>query len=191
MNKPRVIRDELLIDKKGGIYCFMPFDNIDEDKKAVFKIGITMGDFNDRVEGYHSYYPNGVYMIAFLIEPKPDSHTQGHNPIFKKKTYYTQIEKYIFQKLVDEGAYRIHSTTRVRNKNAKNQGATEWFYTDNKTIIKVFKEAHKEYNGELQTFQLEGRKINKKVFDINKHFEHLKETMKPHYVGNIFYALED
>ena len=72
MNKPRVIRDELLIDKKGGVYAFMPFDNIDGDKKAVFKIGITMGDFNERVESYHSYFPNGVYMIAFLIEPKPD-----------------------------------------------------------------------------------------------------------------------
>lgn len=61
--KVTILNDELKI-KGGGLYCYMPFEKLDKHKKAVFKIGLAI-DFNSRTEIYHTYYPNGVYMVAF------------------------------------------------------------------------------------------------------------------------------
>jgi hypothetical protein len=64
MTKYTVIRDELKLTG-GGLYCFMPFAKLDRHKKAVFKIGLAL-DLSNRTENYHTYFPNGVYMVAFL-----------------------------------------------------------------------------------------------------------------------------
>ena len=52
---------------KGGCYCFMPYESLDARKNAIFKIGMTL-DFDKRADQYHTYFPNGVYNVAFLSE---------------------------------------------------------------------------------------------------------------------------
>ena len=44
--KLSVVGDELKL-KKGGLYCYMPFENVDANHKAVFKIGLAI-DFEKR-----------------------------------------------------------------------------------------------------------------------------------------------
>ena len=62
--KYTVIRDELKI-KGGGLYCFLPYANLDKFHKSIFKVGLA-DNFNKRNEQYSTYFPLGVYFVAFL-----------------------------------------------------------------------------------------------------------------------------
>jgi hypothetical protein len=46
----------------------MPYETLDMKNNAIFKIGMTL-NFKNRVEEYHTYFPNGVYHIAYLADP--------------------------------------------------------------------------------------------------------------------------
>ena len=52
--KYTIIRDELNL-KGGGLYCYLPFGNLDKHHKAIFKVGLAM-NFNSRTEQYHTYF---------------------------------------------------------------------------------------------------------------------------------------
>jgi hypothetical protein len=175
--KHTVLRDELMI-KGGGVYCFLPFDNIDKFGNAVFKIGVAI-DFNSRTEQYHTYYPLGVYFVAFLKEPRTPIHLRGKKQITTKEQYL-KIEKYVLEYLVDHGGENIKSTTRTRELNEKLEGKTEWVYAGEKLIHKAFVEAQKNYGGEVMLYSLKG--INKKAVN--------KEKIIPNYEGKIIYKLE-
>ena len=64
--KYTVANNELNLGGKNGLYCFLPYERLDDEKKAIFKCGMTTQDFVDRLENYHSYHPMGVYMCFFL-----------------------------------------------------------------------------------------------------------------------------
>jgi len=65
--KYTIVYDEL--QKRGKeFYCFLPYSNLDKHHKSILKIGMTL-DFGSRIEQYLTYFPNGVYMFAFLEEP--------------------------------------------------------------------------------------------------------------------------
>ena len=53
-------------DGERGIYCFYPFDRLDEFGKGCFKIGVTTASFQQRLQSYMTYFPNGVYKIAYI-----------------------------------------------------------------------------------------------------------------------------
>ena len=123
-----------------GIYCFYPFDSaLDKYHKGVFKIGMTL-NLHDRTYGYHTYFPEGVFIVGKLETP-----TIGR-PKDKKdfKKYITSVETFIFKEVVAGGAHRITMDTRSRG------GKTEWFYTDEKTIDNAFKKAKKKFGGKLE-----------------------------------------
>jgi hypothetical protein len=163
--KYSVMRDELHIDEsKKGIYCFLPWERVNKDDKAFFKVGLS-GNLNRRVEDYHTYFPLGVYMCAFLEEP-----TKNRTAKETDRQYLEKIEKYIFDKAEDEGANVLYTSTRVKNK-----GRTEWLYSDLETILECFKMAHDRYGGKFHAYNIDH--INN---DAKQH-----EKLKPLYKAEI------
>jgi hypothetical protein len=185
-----VIRDELNI-KGGGVYCFFPFEKLDKNKKGIFKVGMT-NDFNKRVDGgYHTYFPLGVYLEAFLIEPPLPRVTRANvkNRLVKdrKDDHFKIIEKFIFERLVHNGGKQIFASTRSQNAGDDGKGSTEWFYASEEQIHESFRDAEEKFGGELRLFNLSGLDPNTgKFVDINdKAKQHEKD--KPNYVGQIVF----
>ena len=110
--KYTIVRDELNL-KGGGLYCYLPFGNLDKHHKAIFKVGLAM-NFNGRTEQYHTYFPLGVYMIAFLEEPRIPIKTRSKNEVSKKEQYI-KIENFIMDYLTKEGATRIIQQPEHKN----------------------------------------------------------------------------
>jgi|LauGreDrversion4_2_1035121.scaffolds.fasta_scaffold2766330_1 hypothetical protein len=92
--KKNVIVDELGV-RGGGCYCIMPYERLDNTGKCIFKIGMTAGSFQNRIETYHSYYPLGVYLVCFLKSPP----VKGSG-FRKKTTLYLHIERWIMERHV-------------------------------------------------------------------------------------------
>ena len=196
--KLNVVGDELNI-KGGGIYCFLPFLRIDKNKKAVFKIGLAK-NFQKRIDTYHTYFPNGMYMVAFLEDPPIPKLTRSNQTkiyIEETNTYkypdaklsqFLKIEKFILKYLDTNGGKRIHSTSRVRNQNEQRQGETEWIYTNDQTIHEAFTEAQKKFGGKTHLYYLEGfdPDTNKIIDSINSKAKE-KEDTRPNYTGKIIY----
>lgn len=139
---------DLLNIKGDGIYCIYPFSELDSKYKGAFKIGIaTGGSYYHRLEGsYHTYFPMGFYYKSFLENPIKLQYKKT------KLEYYIEIEKYIFDNIVGE---KIISDARsVKN------GRTEWIYTGQMDIERVFQKAYRKYGGNLKSYHL-----NKKSFD--------------------------
>lgn len=172
--KQNVITDELNI-KGAGMYALLPYEKLDEYDKAVFKIGMTTQSFQSRIEQYHSYYPLGVYMVCFLKNPP----VKGSG-FRKKSTLYPHIERWIMDKLKSiHGVHQIHSTARARHLNVNKEGETEFFYSTESHIKKVFELAQQKFGGELISFDLD---------EINDNYEkNLKAKRK--YIAEIVYNL--
>jgi hypothetical protein len=196
--KVTVIRDELQL-KGGGLYCYMPFERLDKDKKAVFKIGMAI-DFNKRTEGYHTYFPEGVYMVAFLQNPPvPRDLLRSYTKEKKakldkgkgsmKKIHYLNIEKFVLNYVDTHGGKRIHSTTRMKNLNEENKGETEWTYTSDDVVHEAFDEAHKKYGGTLHSYYLEGVDSDTNQFTSINQIATEKERSKKSYVGKIIFQI--
>jgi len=162
MSKYRVIYDlpDFPIKKdEGGLYSILPFERLDKDKKAVFKVGLA-DSFDKRFEGYHTDFPLGFYYKNLLASPKKgirefQTDTRGlklsqdakrNLRTNDRKRYYRKIETAIFKDIEKHGGDRVKSTTRIRNAD-ENGGDTEWFYTDEKTLDDAFKNAYKIYGG--------------------------------------------
>jgi hypothetical protein len=162
MSKYRVIYDlpDFPIKKdEGGLYSILPFERLDKDKKAVFKVGLA-DSFDKRFEGYHTDFPLEFYYKNLLASPKKgirefQTDTRGlklsqdakrNLRTNDRKRYYRKIETAIFKDIEDHGGDRVKSTTRIRNAD-ENGGDTEWFYTDEKTLDDAFKNAYKIYGG--------------------------------------------
>ena len=126
----------------NGIYCFYPFDLLDSKKKGCFKIGLTTTEFDKRIRSYHTYLPQGMFYVAFLKNPE----NKTDLPITQ---FYRKIEKEIFDKVKELGAEVIEMPTRK-----KNNGETEWFYTDEKTIETAFDFAYKKYKGRYTKLEI-------------------------------------
>lgn len=178
MTKYTVIKDELKLSG-GGLYCFMPFEKLDKHKKAVFKIGLASGDLSKRTENYHTYYPLGVYMVAFLNQIPTRKYLRSMKKDMTAKELYLEIEKFIFDAVIKNGGKRLHSTTRVKNKNDKLEGQTEWVYCSENDIHNAFLEAQLKFGGNLNNFYLDG--INDTAKQSEKH--------NPKYKGEIIFFL--
>ena len=62
--------DELFVKYKNGLYRSLPIEKLHNNKKAVFKVGMTTQDLSSRIENYHSFFPMGVYIVFFLSYPR-------------------------------------------------------------------------------------------------------------------------
>jgi hypothetical protein len=174
--KSTVIHDELGI-KGSGLYAYMPFYNLDKNDNAVFKVGMTTTSFKSRTEQYHTYFPMGVYTIAFLEDP-PVPQTEGDKET-TKRTHYKKIERFIFDELIRLGAKQIHTTSRIRRLNAANEGETEWFYTSDKIIHRAFQKAKDEYGGRTEFGEVSQKDV-KEARDLVKGHDH-------HFTGKLLF----
>ena len=203
--KMKVAVDILNLKGKGGCYCFMPYENIDDNDKALFKIGMTL-DFSSRLDEYHTYFPEGVYHVAFLIDPKVEIWDNDkieewkNNAKLKKFTKkdvmkamitqkYKEIEKFLFTHVSENDGRRLYSTVNVRNPDpTTKKGATEWFYTDVGLIHEAFTNAEKEYGGEKLLYYFNGLDpdTGELVESINDMAERRKKSF-PNYSGNVLF----
>ena len=136
-----------------GIYCIYPFSGFDSNNKGIFKIGITSKKFHERLDShYHTYFPAGFYYCCFLQQPeKPED---DERTLLK---FYGEIEQYIFT--------NIKNSTRVSCEARQNR-KSEWFYTNQTEIFKVFGLARKKYLGKLKKY-----KITNQVFELENNKE--------------------
>jgi hypothetical protein len=172
--KLNVIGDEL--NHKGhGMYCIYPFENLDKNGKGAFKIGMTVNSFQKRIDQYHTYFPQGVYIIAILENPPLNTKLlRSKKKIDSLKSLYLRIEAFIIKNIIDKGGILIYSTARVLKKNEFNEGRTEYIYTDDLTIHEVFLQARKRFGGELDIFttnEIKKDKIKKPLFIGNVSFK--------------------
>ena len=117
--KINVVADELG-HKGNGIYCVYPFTNLDKDGKGCYKIGMTTESYKKRIDSYHTYFPQGVYLVAFLEKPPINTRLlRGTEKEETIKKLYLKIEKFIIQYILDAGGRRIYSTARVQKVNEK------------------------------------------------------------------------
>lgn len=172
--KYSVFRDELDIKHpNGGIYCFMAFEYLDKNKKAVFKIGQTTRPLEKRGDNYHTYFPMGVTTIANLENPTDGLEDKTNADTRKKR--YEQIEKFIINDIIEKGGYQIISTAKSTNR-----GKTEWVYTDIDSIYDAFTKAKAKYGGTLKKFDL----------DDEEYVEFRKKKLRDkHYMAKIIYPL--
>jgi hypothetical protein len=160
MVKRRETQLETLGIKGSGVYCIYPFSSFDKHDKGCFKIGVATNSFDQRLENvYHTYFPMGFYYKCLLEFPREE----------KDSKYMNEIERFLLLKLEnDNDAHCITSDART-NKD----GATEWVYTSQKTIEKVFKQAKVKFGGELRNYDL----TKESMMEENK--------SKPLFIGKI------
>jgi hypothetical protein len=170
--KYTVIGDELKhTHSHGSVYCIMAYDYLDAKNKSVFKISMTTTKLPKRVEQYHTYFPNGITLVAVIENPTRS--LDGRTKAPKRKTHYEKIEESIMGDIVKMGGFRINATTRVRK-----EGDTEWVYTDLNTIHKAFQNAHTTYGGDFTPYNLN---------DFNKEMNIAKK--KKHFMGQYIFPL--
>ena len=134
--------DLLKLPSTNGIYCVYPFSKLDNQGKGCFKIGVTATSFNDRFSHYFTCLPMGIYYVIFLLNPEKERNNR------ENRAYYYAIEKEIATWLTEAGAKQVTSQTGVT-------GTSEWYYTDTKTIQKVFRKAKTKFGGRCEPFDLD------------------------------------
>jgi hypothetical protein len=167
VKKYNVCHDELFLKGKNGLYCLLPFERLDENKKAVFKVGMTSQDLATRIEQYHTYYPLGMYITHYLAYPRLK---KGQD---RKKLYF-DMEKKLIENLKNAGGKMLVYPSRPSKR-------SEWFYTSVKDLKTAFTQVQAEYGGLLHEFHLDG---------INKRFENDMKKTRNLYLGEIIYNLK-
>jgi len=151
-----------------GLYAVTPFDNVDEHNKTVVKIGIAK-DLRNREGGYHTYFIKGLYPYRYLFGFK-----------YYDQNLLSRMERYMWKLMIEYGAERL-----TRNIDYfGNEANTEWFYTNESTITKVFKETQAHFWNDkeptvIQPFNMDPKKINEK--------ERREENSGKNFVGIISY----
>ncbi len=179
MPKYTVLQNELgVAPTSGGLYALYPWETLDKSGRGLFKIGIATRSLRSRLEQYHTYLPEGLFICDLIV--KPDQ-LANH---FKTLTmYYQDIEIKIMQHIIQVGGgQRLYSSTRIKNSDPENslKGETEWVYCTPMAIHKAFEYAHNVNGGELQTYNLN---------QIGKTYQsRLKK--KPNFEAKIVYPLK-
>jgi hypothetical protein len=151
--KHSVLKDELNITGPG-LYAHTPYQKLDKKGRLPYKIGIS-SNIVKRIDQYHTYFPEGVYITAALTNikgkfEKTRSKTAASKPkkVQTPKSLRLEIEKFVIDHIVaNKSAHRLYSTARVNNANEEREGATEWILCTDVQIHEAFHEASDIYNG--------------------------------------------
>lgn len=163
--KYNVCHNELEIKNKSGVYCFYPFEHLDNKNKGVFKVGRTSQDLAKRIENYHSYFPMGVYIVFFLQYPRVK---RGQN----KEELHKEIEKELIENLKNEGGKMLIFPSRPSQK-------SEWFYCSFSQLRKAFLKTQTDNGGVLNEYSLSSLNSSYK--------KNLKNNDK--FIGEIIYKV--
>jgi len=168
--------------KYKGIYCFLPFENIDNKNKTVMKIGNTAVNFQIRLQQYHTYYINGIYVLFFIkIETR-----EGNKYPTNFKQILNYIENYILSKIQDNGAVIL-----VNQQRTYNSGRSEWVYDTLSNVKKAFIQTTKHFKNIYPELIFYDDCINisktKKLFKQEqlKHLKNINNLYTSHYVFDI------
>jgi T5orf172 domain len=165
IKKYNVCHDELFLKGKNGLYCLLPFERLDSNKKAMFKVGMTSQDVASRIENYHTYYPLGLYIVFFLAYPRIK---KGQD----KLTLYRKMEKDLIINLKENGSQMMIFPSRPSKR-------SEWFYCTFLDLQTAFRQVQADYGGVLHEFSLDG---------INKQYDTIMKNKKK-YVGEIVFKI--
>lgn len=113
-----------------GLYCISLKLEYETGKfKYVYKIGCSHSDyFYRRLNAYHNSYPYGFLIISFLF-------------MKNSKQKILEAEKYVHSLLKQ----RVKTT--VRQRKPGEEGTSEWFTDDWKSIKEAFLKAQNKYTG--------------------------------------------
>ena len=160
-----IAHDELFLKGKNGFYCLLPFEKLDNNNKAIFKVGMISQNVATRIENYHTFYPLGLYNCFFLSYPKVNA---GED----KSKLYRKMEKQLIADLKETDAKMMIFPSRPSKR-------SEWFYTDYDDLQTAFRQVQAEYGGILHEFSLDG---------INKQYDTIMKN-KNKYVGEIVFKV--
>lgn len=171
----------VLTDESSGIYCFFPFERFDEHNKGVFKIGNTKQSFQERLQSYHTYFVNGVWIICLLKV----SAKRGEVLPTNFKHILNEIENYVLKEIVKEGGTIIVDKRRVWK-----QGESEWVYTNPNIIKKCFDRTVSHFKPIYKDlmFLVDNSHIKKTIKEVNENFERSmkdKEKYIAEYIFNV------
>lgn len=137
----------------SGIYCFFPFDKLEADNKGVFKIGNTTQTFQQRLQQYHTYFVNGVYVLFFIsVNPK-----KNYSLPDNFKNLLNLMEDYVIKLIKSRGGVII-----IDKRRTWKQGQSEWVYSDLETIQKCFKDTVEEFKKREPTLNIIFDSVNLK-----------------------------
>lgn len=157
---------------EGGLYAIMPYERLNKNNKAIFKLGMSVNMAN-RFETYHTDYPLGFYMKNLLIEPTKQNNYEI------EKNYLKHVESDIMKHVTEHGGKILKTTTRIKNYDKKLQmGETEWVYANEKILDNAFNYANRKYGG---------RKLNASLDHINNEAD--KNKVNATYTGEIHYRI--
>jgi hypothetical protein len=165
IKKYNVAHDELFLKGKNGLYCLLPYERLDNERKAIFKVGRTSQDVASRFENYHTYFPLGLYITFFLAYPRIK---KGQD----KNKLHRDMEKKLIAVLKLTDAKMLLFPSRPSMK-------SEWFYTNYDDLQTAFRQVQVEYGGVLHEFSLD---------NINKQYETIMKNKKK-YVGEIVFKV--
>jgi hypothetical protein len=165
VKKYTVANNELNLKTKNGLYCFLPFERIIKDK-GVFKVGMTTQEYASRIENYHTYFPEGLYLCFFLTPPRSNKDA-NINLIIR------EMETLLLKELKTQGAKQLYFSTR------KNQDKSEWFYASFRELENAFEAVQQAFKGST----LKRYNANK----INKNAQLRLNSSKDKYVGEIVF----
>jgi T5orf172 domain len=131
IKKYNVCHNELFLKGKNGLYCLLPFEKLDLDKKAIFKIGRTSQDVASRIENYHTYYPLGLYIVFFLAYPRIK---KGQD----RDKLHREMEKQLIINLKENRSRMMIFPSRPSKR-------SEWFYTNWISLQTAFRQVQAQY----------------------------------------------
>lgn len=164
VKKYTVANNELNLKSKNGLYCFLPFERI-TNNKAVFKVGMTTQEYASRIENYHTYFPEGLYLCFFLTPPR--SKDENINIIIRK------METQLLKELKTQGAKQLYFSTR------KNRDKSEWFYASFRELENAFRMVQQAFKGSTL------KRYNES--EINGNADKRIDSSKETYVGEIVF----
>ena len=156
-----------------GLYAVTPFDNYDSHNKIIVKIGIAK-DLRSREGGYHTYFIKGLYPFRYLFGFKTYD-----------KNLLSQMERYMWKLMVENGAERLKRNIDYFGNNAQ----TEWFYTDEKTITKVFKDTQAKFWNSKEPTKIQPYDMNATRIKAEEAKQLENSARSRTYVGHIIYKI--
>ena len=139
------------------MYAILPYDKLDKHGNALFKVG-QADSFRKRIEQYHTYYPNGVYIKSLLKNPRTQFKRDENNKRINisLKQYYNKVESFLHKDIVEKGGKQLRSTTRIADSknHSEGLGKTEWFYTNQHVIDDAFNDTNNKFGGSVYNAHL-------------------------------------
>ena len=156
--------DDTYYSEGGGIYCFLTYDNIEDDGTGVFKVGKTKQTFQQRLQQYHTYFIHGVIPVAllYIYDKKYKAYP------LKDDVILNDIEDYILKDLDRQDGHII-----VEGRRTYKKGQSEFVYCNIRSIMKAFDKAEIYFK----------KKYNHLGFIKEVQTNYRNRVTKPHFIG--------